>query len=226
MKCSKQPFPWVLGLVLCSVLLGRGIPAAAAEPGNAAHGKKLYLTYCFTCHGATGKGDGYAARFQRVTPRDLTNDAHMSIRTDQQLFDAISGGGPAFHGSMVMPYWRESLSEEQLLDLVAYLRTLHRKPPSGEPARGAELFARYCWTCHGKGGKGDGPIALAYQPRPRDLTDQTYTASRTDYDLYHAVSQGGPAVDRSAAMPAWGDVLTPQEIWNLVAYIRQLPRQP
>jgi mono/diheme cytochrome c family protein len=50
-------------------------------------------------------------------------------------------------------------------------------------------------------------------------------STRTDHDLYNAISHGGGAVDRSAAMPAWGAVLAPQEIWDLVAYVRQLSKQ-
>jgi cytochrome c oxidase cbb3-type subunit 3 len=210
--------------VLCGVLCTRGL-LALAQAGDAANGKKLFLTYCFTCHGKDGRGDGYAASYQPVKPRNLTDDAYMAARTDQQLFAAISEGGPAFHGSLTMPYWRDSLSKEQIWDLVAHLRTLHRQPPMhGEAAQGATLFANYCWTCHGTSGKGDGPIAVAFQPRPRDLTDHLYVSSRTDYDLYNTISQGGPAVNRSAAMPGWGHVLSPKEIWDLVACIRQLSR--
>lgn len=220
---STQHFICVLSLVLSGLLLGRATPTMAAR-GNDASGKKLYLTYCFLCHGTTGKGDGFAAAVQPTKPRDLTNDAYMSARTDQQLFDAISGGGPAFHGSLTMPAWRESLTEAQIWDLVAYIRTVHRPPPAGNASHGATLYANYCWTCHGKDGKGDGPLAVVYRPQPRTLTDQAYMSTRTDYDLYNAISQGGKMVDRSDAMPAWGPVLAPGEIWDLVAYIRQLSK--
>jgi cytochrome c oxidase cbb3-type subunit 3 len=225
MRQNRRLLTGVASLVLYGVLLGWGSPVLA-ERGQAANGKKLYLTYCFLCHGTTGKGDGYAARFQPVKPRNLTEEAYMSTRTEQQLFEAISGGGQAFHGAMTMPYWRESLTEQQIWDLVAYIRTLHRQPPLGEASHGATIYADYCWTCHGKSGKGDGPIAMAYQPRPRDLTDRAYMSSRTDDDLYNAISQGGAAVERSVAMPGWGQVLPLQDIWDLVAYIRQLSGQP
>jgi len=200
--------------------------SASAERGNDANGKKLYLTYCFTCHGKEGKGDGYAASYQPVKPRNLTNDAYMSTRTDQHLFDAISLGSAAFHGPMIMPAWWQSLTEQQRWDLVAYVRTLHHKPPSGDASRGAALYADYCGACHGKTGKGDGPIAVAYKPRPRDLTDRAHLSKRTDHDLYNVISRGGGAVDRATTMPGWGSVLAPQEIWDLVAYIRQLSTQP
>jgi len=211
--------------VLCGVLLVWG-SVALAERGNDANGEKLYLSYCFTCHGKEGKGDGYAARYQPAKPRDLTNAPYMSTRTDEQLFNAISLGSAAFHGPLVMPAWWQSLTEQQRWDLVAYVRTLHRKPSAGDPSRGAALYADYCWTCHGKMGKGDGPIAVAYKPRPRTLTDRTYLSKRTDYHLYNVISQGGPAVGRSATMPGWDSVLSPQEMWDLVAYIRQLSKEP
>jgi cbb3-type cytochrome c oxidase subunit III len=212
-------------LALSGLVLFWHAPALAAR-GNDANGKKLFLTYCFLCHGKEGRGDGFAANNLEVRPRNLTDDAYMSKRTDQQLFEAISGGGTAFHGSIAMPYWRESLTKQEIWDLVAYVRTLHRKPSyTGVAAQGAQLFTQYCWTCHGATGKGDGPLAKVYQPRPRDLTDATYVASRTDHDLYNAISRGGPAVDRSSAMPAWGQTLKPEEIWDLVAYIRHLSKR-
>ena len=226
MRRSNYLCTVVISLILCGMLLGRGSAAWAVERGNDANGKKLYLTYCFTCHGKDGKGDGYAAKVQPVRPRDLTSDAYMSTRTDEQLFRAISLGSAAFHGPSVMPAWWQSLTEQQRWDLVAYVRTLHRTPPAGDPSRGAALYADYCWTCHGKTGKGDGPIAMAYKPRPRPLTDRAHLATRTDYDLYNAISQGAPAVGRSAAMPAWSSVLSPQEMWDLVAYIRQFSKEP
>ena len=225
MRRSNPRCTVIASMVLCGVLLVWG-SAALAQRGNDANGKKLYLTYCFTCHGQDGKGEGYVAKIQPVRPRDLTSDIYMSTRTDEQLFNAISLGSAAFHGPAVMPAWWQSLTEQQRWDLVAYVRTLHRQPPASDLSRGAALYADYCWTCHGKTGKGDGPIAMAYKPRPRSLTDRAQMSKRTDYDLYNVISQGGPTVGRSATMPAWNSVLSPQEMWDLVAYIRQLSKAP
>ena len=134
MRRSNHLCTVVVSLVLCGVLLVWGSAAWAAERGNDANGKKLYLTYCFTCHGKEGKGDGYAASAQPVKPRDLTNNALLSTRTDEQLFQAISEGSSHFRGPTVMPAWWQSLTEPQLWDLVAYVRTLHQKHPLATPA--------------------------------------------------------------------------------------------
>jgi len=86
--------------------------------------------------------------------------------------------------------WWQPLTEQQRWDLVVYIRTLHQKQPAGAPSRGAVLYDSYCWTCHGKTGKGDGPIAVAYKLRPHDLTDRAYLSKRTDRDLYNVMRYG------------------------------------
>ena len=97
------------------------------KPGqaqNAAEGKKLYASYCATCHGDNGKGDGVAARSLPVKPQDHTNSAVMSQITDQALADVILKGGGAVGKSAFMPAWGSSLNERQIRDIIAYIRTL------------------------------------------------------------------------------------------------------
>lgn len=99
----------------------------AASPGRAqdqAEGRKLYTSYCASCHGDKGKGDGVAAGSLSVKPRDHTNGAVMNQLTDQSLADVISKGGGAVGKSTFMPAWGASLNEKQVRDLVAYIRSL------------------------------------------------------------------------------------------------------
>ncbi len=95
-----------------------------AEAQNAAEGAKLYASYCATCHGDTGKGDGVAARSLPVKPRDHTDSAVMKQLTDQALANVILKGGSAVGKSAFMPAWGASLNEGQVRDIVAYIRTL------------------------------------------------------------------------------------------------------
>ena len=91
---------------------------------NVGEGKNLYNTYCASCHGDQGKGDGVAARSLPVKPADHTNNAVMSQLSDKYLTDIITKGGNAVNKSGFMPAWGSSLNPKQVADIVAYIRSL------------------------------------------------------------------------------------------------------
>jgi mono/diheme cytochrome c family protein len=95
---------------------------------NQAEGKKLYTSYCSSCHGDQGKGDGIAAGSLPIKPKDHTDGVTMNPLTDQNLADTISKGGPAVGKSSFMPAWGGSLNEKQVRDIIAYIRTLAVPP--------------------------------------------------------------------------------------------------
>ena len=74
---------------------------------------------------------------------------------------------------------------------------------AGEPGVGERLYRRYCASCHGVGGRGDGPAAEALSPRPPDLTALTSTVPElmSEIDGSRAIRGHG-----SATMPVWGEV--------------------
>jgi mono/diheme cytochrome c family protein len=117
---------------LKSITLAATIIAPAAAPAqNVAEGKNLYTTYCATCHGDQGKGDGVAARSLPVKPADHTNGAVMNQLSDAFLADIITKGGSAVNKSGFMPAWGSSLNSKQVADLVAYVRSLAVPPNKG-----------------------------------------------------------------------------------------------
>jgi len=83
-------------------------------------------------------------------------------------------------------------------------------------------YKSYCMQCHGMHGKGDGVNVPAMNVRPRDHSDNKYMMTRTNTEIYKAIKFGGPAVNKSIKMPAWGDVLTEEEIHQMVGHIRTL----
>jgi mono/diheme cytochrome c family protein len=96
-----------------------------------AEGKKLYLTYCSSCHGDDGKGDGPAARSLPVKPANHTDGAVMNKFSDKFLLEIIAKGGGAVGKSAMMPGWEGQLKANQLRDIVAYVRSIADPPYKG-----------------------------------------------------------------------------------------------
>lgn len=103
---------------------------------NLAEGKKLYVANCSSCHGDTGKGDGVAGRALPAKPADHTNGAFMNALSDKWLVDIISKGGGAVGKSNFMPGWGGSLTEKQIQEILAYIRSIAAPPYKGERPAG------------------------------------------------------------------------------------------
>jgi len=69
-------------------------------------------------------------------------------------------------------------------------------------------------TCHGSQGKGDGPAAAAFNPKPSDFTSAEFQAARSDEQIAKAITDG------SVGMPRFGGQLTGAQIEELVTYVR------
>lgn len=91
----------------------------------------------------------------------------------------------------------------------------------GDAAAGARIYQQFCTTCHGAGGKGDGPAAPK-DPKPADHTDAKYMGSLSDQYLYKVISRGGASVGKSPLMAPWGGVLSAVQIRDLIAHLRAL----
>ena len=79
-------------------------------------------------------------------------------------------------------------------------------PPPAAPSPSAveaqNLYGTVCATCHGPGGRGDGPAAANLNPKPRDYTDKAWQASVGDAEIRKTILEGGLAVGKSPIMPA------------------------
>jgi cytochrome c oxidase cbb3-type subunit 3 len=109
-------------------------PEAAAGTitlGDAAKGKSIYETYCVACHGAEGKGDGAAAATLTTKPADHSDGNIMNAIPNEVLFKAIKEGGAAVGKSNLMPAWGATLKDEQISDVLAYVRSLANPPYEG-----------------------------------------------------------------------------------------------
>lgn len=90
---------------------------------------------------------------------------------------------------------------------------------------GAETFNTLCATCHGEGGKGDGPGSAELDPKPADLSDGVMMGDLSAGYLFWRVSKGGAMEPFNSAMPAWEEGLTEEQRWQVISYIRTLSGQ-
>lgn len=103
-------------------------PAAAskeeASGGNPIKGKNIFANSCSGCHGSGGKGDGAAAAALNPKPKDLTDKTYLSKLNDDYLYKVIAKGGAAVGKSALMPPFSGSLKDQDIRDVVAFIRTL------------------------------------------------------------------------------------------------------
>jgi mono/diheme cytochrome c family protein len=106
--------------------VGGPINPIGAQPQALATGQQLYAANCISCHGATGRGDGPAAAGLNPRPADFAQHMVPGQHTDGQIFQWISDGFP----NSAMPAWKDRLSEEEIWQLVVYLRSFGRPAPT------------------------------------------------------------------------------------------------
>lgn len=109
--------------------------------------------------------------------------------------------------------WEAPLARE-----VASGRLQNPLSPSAQALdQGKQLYETYCLVCHGREGRGNGPVAGGAL-LPTDLTSAQVRA-RTDGYLYGTIRHGG------GLMPSYGERLTPRERWLVVGYVRTLEQK-
>jgi mono/diheme cytochrome c family protein len=126
----KKEIVMLIGLVLIAV-----IGTAAAD--EVARGRALYLQYCASCHGLTGKGDGPIARALTTPPANLRrlSERFGNPLPEDQIARYIDGRADVkAHGPRDMPVWGngfyydsgddERRAQRRIAELVAYLQSI------------------------------------------------------------------------------------------------------
>jgi cbb3-type cytochrome c oxidase subunit III len=223
---------WIAAVLVLSLGCANEEVASGPTAADVVAGRTIYLTYgCVGCHGVSGGGG---------MGKPILDDEWIFGSDDATLFQLIRGEVP----KQTMPSTiGKALTDEQVRQVILYVRHIYQGDPAkmnwaappavseeelraavstgGDPiAVGKTLFQSACVQCHGPEGKGDGPAAVALNPKPRDLTDAKRMATVSDRFAYELISRGGIAVGKSPQMPAFP--LNPEDINNIIAYVRSL----
>lgn len=102
--------------------------------------------------------------------------------------------------------------------------TLAESAEKGDAAKGKQVYANLCASCHGNTGKGDGAAAAALNPKPKDLTDKAYVSKLEDKYLFNIIAKGGAAVGKSPLMLPFGGALKDQDIRDVIAFVTSLAK--
>lgn len=84
---------------------------------------------------------------------------------------------------------------------------------------GRGIYTQNCAACHGLEGYGNGPNAISLEKKPANFTRPFYKQYPDDFWFYR-ISEGVAGT----RMPRFGEVLSPEQRWYLVAYLKTLPR--
>lgn len=131
-------------IVLMAALMAMSAYASTASAG-VNNGEKLFKKYCVRCHGDDGSVSEYGKSLEPRSARDLRT-TRLFI-SPGELRAIIKFG---VYGRE-MPSWDSILSDTDIIDVAAYVRTLKYTP---DIEAGKKFFEKACATCHLKDGVG------------------------------------------------------------------------
>jgi len=192
--------------------------ALSASSGLPAElGSELYVQNCAACHGPFGEGGPNPARAGDIIA-PISSAEFLQTRNDTTLRAIIAQGQPTFGMSPFGEAYGGPLSLDEIDALVAYVRSWEASPPVTLPPEvttsraavsGEQVYAEVCAQCHGL--EGEGLVGPA-------LRDPSFQTANTDQQIFDTINLGHPAT----GMIGWGEILSGDQIQQLVLFIRQL----
>lgn len=182
--------------------------ASGDDATPAPDGEALYDRYCGFCHG--DDGEGYLADNANA----LAHPGFLATASDAFLRDSTIYGRP---GTPMSPWGASQggpLDDDEVDAIVAFIRAWQTEPSvsvddvvvDGSADRGGAVFNALCVDCHGAEGEGITAVSL---------NNPWFHELASDGFIRYAIENG-----REPLMPPYGDVLTAQELDDVVAYIR------
>jgi cytochrome c oxidase cbb3-type subunit 3 len=177
------------------------IEQVAADPQAKVMGQRLYLNNCAQCHGSDAGG---AKGFPNLADHDwLYGGEPDNIK--QTITNGRGGVMPAF----------AQLGDKDIVNVATYVRSLSGLPSDGfKAALGKAIFKENCVGCHGAEGKGNQIVGAP------NLTDSVWLYGGSQATIVETLKNG-----RHGMMPAQENVLSPEKIHLLTAYVWGLSNQ-
>lgn len=205
--------------------------------------QQLYKRHCSACHGDRGNGATWAHNSLNPPPRDFTTPATRQELSRERMLLSVTHGRP---GTAMMPFGGQ-MSPGEIEAVVDYVRATFMAAGEGEAgevpagpaavaaaapvaadmsavlprslrgdaAKGRAFYLKNCYVCHGEHGDGEGPRASFIKPSPRNFLAPESRRALNRPALFQSISAG----KRGTVMPAWGTVLSEQEIADVAEFV-------
>lgn len=183
------------------------VEKVAAHPEGRAIGERLFLQHCAGCHGSDAGG---ARGFPSLRDHDWLYGGDAKA-----IVTSITEGRTG-----IMPPQGPALGDaESVKNVVAYVRSLSGMP--GDAVRlhlGKEKFAQVCAACHGADAKGMTALGAP------NLTDDIWLVGSSEAAITETIVKGRNLTlsPGTSAMPAFKDLLSPEQIHLVAAYVFSL----
>ncbi len=193
---------------------------SAAEGTSVEVGQEIFSQNCIPCHGEFGEGGPNPSRAGDII-LPISTSEYLKTRDDSTIRSIIAQGQPNYGMSPFGSAFGGPLDDDDIDAVVAYIRSWEANPPVELPPEivvgvdedtlalnSKQIYEQLCAQCHGLNGEGGiGP----------SFADSQFQASRTDTQIFDAINLGHEAT----SMISWGDVLSVDQIQDMVTLIRQ-----
>jgi cytochrome c oxidase cbb3-type subunit 3 len=194
---------------------GMELAAIAADPQGRAMGERIFLNNCAPCHGSDARG---SRGFPNLTDNDWLYGGEPA-----QIVASVTNGRMG-----VMPALGPTLGEENVKNVVAYVRSLSGLAHDKLKAQlGKSVFEQNCAACHGMDGKGNQAVGAP------NLTDQIWLYGSSEATIAEGVNKGRHLgiEPEHAPMPSFKSTLGagplgPARINLVAAYVWSLSNKP
>jgi cytochrome c oxidase cbb3-type subunit 3 len=182
---------------------GREVADLSTDPDARRIGERLFLNHCTVCHASDARGGvGYPS---------LRDADWQWGGAPEDIETTITGGRQG-----TMQAWEPALGPAAVDHLTQYVLALSGRPDPAKTAQAAEgkvLFEQLCFSCHRLSGQGNPAVGGA------NLTDSIWRWGGSEASIRETIAGG-----RLGVMPAHGELLGPQKVRLLAAYVYGLER--
>ena len=178
---------------------------------------------CLGCHRLGDEGGRIGPNLSNLKKNLQSEFVYEFIKNPQGILPETLMPKIAMPESTLALITNFLVQQEIATDNAEYLSLVENTPRFfGEDESGEGMYLRYCASCHGANGDGNGYNARFLPTKPTVHGDADYMEGRPDDTLFDGIFAGGFILNKSNRMPPWGQTLAYKDIRTLVEHLRRL----